>query len=266
MTQTAEKLWLASVFSVKKLFLSLNVHVVSHNALKFLCEFALDECSLDKKTSRLLYKAWTVALSLHSFSYGGYMHKSQLEDKKKEVENFVHVFSTIDLNEIKSQLEKLIENPPSGIQVEKKSGKTLSGETNCNVLIYSNLLELLCSLHCIIVIITIIVVVVNVICNTNFSGKSNLMDAISFVLGEKATSLRVKKLGVCQNKFLFGLFIILRLFSHSFQDLIHGAPVGKPVANRCSVTMSYKEDDGRMKSFSRGVTHAGSEFKVDGKV
>lgn len=31
-----------------------------------------------------------------------------------------------------------------------------------------------------------------------FPGKSNLMDAISFVLGERGTSLRVRKLGVCQ--------------------------------------------------------------------
>ena len=28
-------------------------------------------------------------------------------------------------------------------------------------------------------------------------GKSNLMDAISFVLGEKTSNLRVKKLSVC---------------------------------------------------------------------
>ncbi|PIO56523.1 RecF/RecN/SMC protein, partial [Teladorsagia circumcincta] len=77
----------------------------------------------------------------------------------------------------------------------------------------------------------------------NGSGKSNLMDAISFVLGEKATSLRVKKLG----------------------DLIHGAPIGKPVSNRCSVTLNYKEDSGRMRSFTRSVTNAGSEFRVDGK-
>ncbi|WKY07639.1 hypothetical protein Q1695_007251 [Nippostrongylus brasiliensis] len=78
----------------------------------------------------------------------------------------------------------------------------------------------------------------------NGSGKSNLMDAISFVLGEKATSLRVKKLG----------------------DLIHGAPIGKPVSNRCSVTLNYRDNDGRMKCFTRSVTGAGSEFRVDGKV
>lgn len=50
------------------------------------------------------------------------------------------------------------------------------------------------------------------------------------------------------------------------EDLIHGAPVGKPVSNRCSVTLNYKEDDGHMRSFSRSVTNAGSEFRVDGKV
>ena len=70
------------------------------------------------------------------------------------------------------------------------------------------------------------------------------MDAISFVLGEKATSLRVKKLG----------------------DLIHGAPVGKPVANKCSVTMNYQDDRGKFKAFTRSVTAGGSEFKIDGKV
>lgn len=41
------------------------------------------------------------------------------------------------------------------------------------------------------------------------AGKSNLMDAISFVLAEKTSNLRVKTL----------------------KDLIHGAPVGKPAAN-----------------------------------
>lgn len=41
-------------------------------------------------------------------------------------------------------------------------------------------------------------------------GKSNFMDAISFVMGEKTTSLRVKRLS----------------------DLIHGASVGQPVSRR----------------------------------
>jgi structural maintenance of chromosome 1 len=51
----------------------------------------------------------------------------------------------------------------------------------------------------------------------NGSGKSNLMDAISFVLGETTKNLRVKKLS----------------------DLIHGAPIGKPVANKATVSFVY---------------------------
>ncbi|KAK6060872.1 RecF/RecN/SMC protein [Cooperia oncophora] len=78
----------------------------------------------------------------------------------------------------------------------------------------------------------------------SYKGKQVIGPFKSFVLGEKATSLRVKKLG----------------------DLIHGAPIGKPVSNRCSVTLNYKEDSGRMRSYTRSVTNAGSEFRVDGKI
>jgi structural maintenance of chromosome 1 len=42
------------------------------------------------------------------------------------------------------------------------------------------------------------------------SGKSNFMDAVSFVMGEKTSSLRVKRLS----------------------DLIHGASIGQPVSRR----------------------------------
>lgn len=60
-------------------------------------------------------------------------------------------------------------------------------------------------------------------------GKSNLMDAISFVLAEKTSNLRVKTL----------------------KDLIHGAPVGKPAANRAFVSMVYQEDNGEERTFTR---------------
>uniref|UniRef100_A0A8C8JRV8 Structural maintenance of chromosomes protein n=1 Tax=Oncorhynchus tshawytscha TaxID=74940 RepID=A0A8C8JRV8_ONCTS len=63
----------------------------------------------------------------------------------------------------------------------------------------------------------------------NGSGKSNLMDAISFVLAEKTSNLRVKTL----------------------KDLIHGAPVGKPAANRAFVSMVYHEDNGEERTFTR---------------
>ena len=57
------------------------------------------------------------------------------------------------------------------------------------------------------------------------------MDAISFVLAEKTSNLRVKTL----------------------KDLIHGAPVGKPAANRAFVSMVYHEDSGEERTFTRVI-------------
>lgn len=55
------------------------------------------------------------------------------------------------------------------------------------------------------------------------------MDALSFVMGEKTSNLRVKHI----------------------QELIHGAHVGKPVSSSGSVTMVYVEENGEQKKFSR---------------
>ncbi|CAB1336744.1 unnamed protein product [Coregonus sp. 'balchen'] len=74
----------------------------------------------------------------------------------------------------------------------------------------------------------------------NGSGKSNLMDAISFVLAEKTSNLRVKTL----------------------KDLIHGAPVGKPAANRAFVSMVYHEDSGEERTFTRIII----EYRINSKV
>ncbi|XP_062397004.1 structural maintenance of chromosomes 1A, like isoform X2 [Sardina pilchardus] len=78
----------------------------------------------------------------------------------------------------------------------------------------------------------------------NGSGKSNLMDAISFVLAEKTSNLRVKTL----------------------KDLIHGAPVGKPAANRAFVSMVYREDSGEERTFSRIIIGSSSEYRINSKV
>uniref|UniRef100_S4RBJ1 RecF/RecN/SMC N-terminal domain-containing protein n=1 Tax=Petromyzon marinus TaxID=7757 RepID=S4RBJ1_PETMA len=78
----------------------------------------------------------------------------------------------------------------------------------------------------------------------NGSGKSNLMDAISFVLGEKTSNLRVKTL----------------------KDLIHGAPVGKPAANKAYVSMVYAEDNGEEKVFTRYIIGSSSEYRINSKV
>ncbi|XP_077073862.1 structural maintenance of chromosomes protein 1A [Siphateles boraxobius] len=78
----------------------------------------------------------------------------------------------------------------------------------------------------------------------NGSGKSNLMDAISFVLAEKTSNLRVKTL----------------------KDLIHGAPVGKPAANRAFVSMVYQQDSGQELTFSRIIIGSSSEYRINSKV
>ncbi|XP_077428530.1 structural maintenance of chromosomes protein 1A [Vanacampus margaritifer] len=78
----------------------------------------------------------------------------------------------------------------------------------------------------------------------NGSGKSNLMDAISFVLAEKTSNLRVKTL----------------------KDLIHGAPVGKPAANRAFVSMVYQENDGEERTFTRMIIGSSSEYRINSKV
>lgn len=78
----------------------------------------------------------------------------------------------------------------------------------------------------------------------NGSGKSNFMDAISFVMGEKTTSLRVKRFG----------------------ELIHGASIGFPVSRHASVTAVFELEDGTEKRFMRSVHGASSEHRIDGMV
>ena len=67
------------------------------------------------------------------------------------------------------------------------------------------------------------------------------MDAISFVLAEKTSNLRVKTL----------------------KDLIHGAPVGKPAANRAFVSMVYQEDNGEERSFTRAIIGMNASWQSD---
>ena len=80
------------------------------------------------------------------------------------------------------------------------------------------------------------------------------MDAISFVLGESTKNMRVKKLN----------------------ELIHGAPIGKPVSNRASVSFTYShanvieeggaENSGKEIKFTRTVIGSSSEYRIDGKM
>uniref|UniRef100_A0A3B3R4P6 Structural maintenance of chromosomes 1B n=1 Tax=Paramormyrops kingsleyae TaxID=1676925 RepID=A0A3B3R4P6_9TELE len=80
------------------------------------------------------------------------------------------------------------------------------------------------------------------IIGTNGS-KSNVMDALGFVMGERAAALRVRQA----------------------RELICGAHVGRPVAGTASVSMVYCEDNGEEIIFKRTVADA-SEYRVSGKL
>ncbi|XP_034735196.1 structural maintenance of chromosomes protein 1B [Etheostoma cragini] len=82
----------------------------------------------------------------------------------------------------------------------------------------------------------------NCIIGTNGSGKSNVMDALSFAMGERAASLRVKHL----------------------KDLIHGAHIGRPVLHTARVAMRYCDDDDQETVFCRSIIGESSEFCING--
>uniref|UniRef100_A0A8C5G8L7 Structural maintenance of chromosomes protein 1B-like n=1 Tax=Gouania willdenowi TaxID=441366 RepID=A0A8C5G8L7_GOUWI len=82
----------------------------------------------------------------------------------------------------------------------------------------------------------------NCIIGTNGSGKSNVMDALSFAMGERATSLRVKHL----------------------RDLVHGAHIGQPVSDSARVTMLFCGDGELETAFSRTITVNSSEYSING--
>uniref|UniRef100_W5L0X5 Structural maintenance of chromosomes 1B n=1 Tax=Astyanax mexicanus TaxID=7994 RepID=W5L0X5_ASTMX len=81
----------------------------------------------------------------------------------------------------------------------------------------------------------------NCIIGTNGSGKSNIMDALGFVMGERVSSLRVKYT----------------------KDLIHGANIGRPVSATASVTMRFCSDTGEETSFSRTISGESSDYRVN---
>ena len=48
-------------------------------------------------------------------------------------------------------------------------------------------------------------------------------------------------------------------------DLIHGASIGRPVANRASVTAIFTLEDGTEKKFTRSIIGSSSDHKIDGE-
>ncbi|XP_036962606.1 structural maintenance of chromosomes protein 1B isoform X2 [Acanthopagrus latus] len=82
----------------------------------------------------------------------------------------------------------------------------------------------------------------NCIIGTNGSGKSNVMDALSFAMGERTASLRVRHLS----------------------DLVHGAHIGRPVSDTARVSMRYCDDDEQETVFCRSVSGDSSVYRING--
>ncbi|XP_050460763.1 structural maintenance of chromosomes protein 1A-like isoform X1 [Cataglyphis hispanica] len=76
------------------------------------------------------------------------------------------------------------------------------------------------------------------------SGKSNIMDAISFVLGGKLSALRVKHLN----------------------ELVHGAFNQKPTVEGAYVTIIILTEENQEKSYTRMIQKKGSQYKIDNKI
>lgn len=70
------------------------------------------------------------------------------------------------------------------------------------------------------------------------------MDAVSFVMGEKTQTLRVKRLS----------------------DLIHGASINKPVSRSAHVTAVFELEDGTERRFTRTVQGSSSDHRINGEV
>uniref|UniRef100_A0A665WM57 Structural maintenance of chromosomes protein n=1 Tax=Echeneis naucrates TaxID=173247 RepID=A0A665WM57_ECHNA len=73
-------------------------------------------------------------------------------------------------------------------------------------------------------------------------GKSNVMDALSFALGERAATLRVKHL----------------------RDLLHGAHIGRPVSDTARVALRYRDDKEQETIFCRTIRGDSSEYHING--
>ncbi|XP_029010359.1 structural maintenance of chromosomes protein 1B isoform X2 [Betta splendens] len=81
----------------------------------------------------------------------------------------------------------------------------------------------------------------NCVIGTNGSGKSNVMDALSFAIGERVASLRIRNL----------------------RDLIHGAHVGQPAADTARVALRCCDDDDRETVFCRSVVGNSCEYHIN---
>ncbi|KAL7076630.1 hypothetical protein ACQ4LE_003803 [Meloidogyne hapla] len=124
--QASTKLWLSAASAVEILFLKLNVLISSHNALKLLCEYAIDKSpvydQLGVNWARLLAKDQFEAAEMFSrFTYGGNITKKTYIANKDDVAEFVTNFLKIKPEDVKNKLFGFL-NDSKRINFEMKDG------------------------------------------------------------------------------------------------------------------------------------------------
>jgi len=128
LVQTASKLWLACVYTVKDYFLDIGIHAVSHRSLKFLTTVVIDNCQSVNMAVKLV-SGWNEAEKFHLYSNGSdSMNPKHFGSGKSEVEYFVENFSTIDKTAVKQDVVKLVNNPSEKIQIKSDVGKATMGK------------------------------------------------------------------------------------------------------------------------------------------
>jgi len=128
--QTASKLWLACVYTVKEYFLDIGIHAVSHKSLKFLTTLVIGNCQSVDMTMKLM-AGWKEAEKFHRYTYGSdSINPKYFGSGKSEVEYFVKNFSTIDKSAVKQEVVKLVNNPSEKIEIKSEVGKATMGKKN----------------------------------------------------------------------------------------------------------------------------------------
>ncbi|KAL7076633.1 hypothetical protein ACQ4LE_003804 [Meloidogyne hapla] len=108
--QAASKLWMGSVFSVKILFLNYNLNIVSHDALRVFCYFAIESSSkISDKTG--MGDKWKMAEIFHSYTYGSkYLNITTFDTNMAQVIQFIQTFKEINFAEVGKNLKSFLRN------------------------------------------------------------------------------------------------------------------------------------------------------------
>ncbi|KAL7077010.1 hypothetical protein ACQ4LE_003990 [Meloidogyne hapla] len=128
--QSAKNLWLGAVYSIKIIFLNYNLNIVSHEALKVFCYFAINTSS--KIFSKIaMADKWKLAVKLRSYSVGSkYLDETKFDNYMEHVIQFIQTFKEINLNEIEKNLEKILSKPKDFKIKEVEDHEILIGGNN----------------------------------------------------------------------------------------------------------------------------------------